>query len=82
MGEFCIGLGVLDWVDAYMPKSGKGAVSSGSVGATESSGSMGRELFSMQATVQAAIGAIPLSAGVAGGALLSGAVGELLPLGE
>lgn len=25
LGEFCIGLGVLDWVDAYMPKSGKGA---------------------------------------------------------
>jgi len=24
LGEFCIGLGVLDWVDAYMPKSGKG----------------------------------------------------------
>ena len=25
LGEFCVGLGVLDWVDAYMPKSGKGA---------------------------------------------------------
>ncbi len=25
LGEFCIGLGVLDWVDAYMPKSGKGS---------------------------------------------------------
>ncbi len=24
LGKFCIGLGVLDWVDAYMPKSGKG----------------------------------------------------------
>jgi len=24
LGEFCVGLGVLDWVDAYMPKSGKG----------------------------------------------------------
>lgn len=24
LGEFCIGLGVLDWVDAYMPKSGRG----------------------------------------------------------
>jgi len=24
LGKFCIGIGVLDWVDAYMPKSGKG----------------------------------------------------------